>query len=146
MTFLTSLKRLREENPTFATLLVYLIKLSHIGVILFTLIAVFISNNIFMLMALIIFETIVILQWYVYGVCILTPIENALSGKSEKSFMTTYLESAFSKTGSNLFWILLPLFVISVSLYKIYHIKLEPIIKKEIEKIEKRIEKEKEKL
>jgi len=124
MTFLTSVKKLREENPILATLLLYTIVLFHFCLVLFLFIGVFISDNILIIMSIIIVETFILLQWHVYGECILTPIENALSRKASNiSFMSDFLNSVISKTGTDVFWTLKPPVIIIACLYKIYYLK-----------------------
>ena len=127
MTFLNSLKQLREVNPTLATLLVYILKLLHVFFVAFDIIGPFIFDNILILMSIIILEIVILLQWYIYGICLLTPIENALSGKANStfiSFLTEYLESILSKKGAYAFWTFKPFFVVVVCLYKIYYLKI----------------------
>jgi hypothetical protein len=87
------------------------------------LIGIFVWDNVLLLMGIILFVTLILLQWYMYGVCLITPIENALSGNTTSSFISDYLDSILSKNGTDVVWILAPFVLIATCLYKIYHLK-----------------------
>ena len=56
----------------------YFIIFLHIIILPFSLIVYFFVNNFYIIFLLIIYYTISIIGWIIYGVCILTPIENFL--------------------------------------------------------------------
>lgn len=114
-------KKIREEYPLTTTFLKYFLKIIHIIMMFLPIYIVIYSKNNIILSLLILAMSIGILLWYLFGYCILSPIENALDDSdrtSEASFITN---TANKMVGSNLKLILsiYPIIIIIICLIKI---------------------------
>jgi hypothetical protein len=107
----------------------YLILIIHSIILPTTFILLFFKNFIIDYLILLYF-TIVILGWIIFGNCILTPLENYLLGKkeyyddnTERSRITIFLEDNL-KINKNIifyFFVFLPMIIITIILFKIYY-------------------------
>ena len=108
----------------------YFIIFIHIIILPFSLIAYFFINNFYINFLLIIYYTISIIGWIIYGACILTPIENYLIGCNLKNEDGTErsqtLDFICKYANLNLkyikkFTIHIPSIIITILLIKIYN-------------------------
>lgn len=110
-------------------ILSYILKFIHLILSLTLIFLPYITNNIIILSILSVIYILTISQWYIFGYCLLSPIENLLTGNSEhdvnNSFMSQYFKNKFNINDHNLkiLCTLIPLInftvcIIKINLYK----------------------------
>lgn len=83
-------QKIRSEYPITTYIMRIILKLVHI-VLIIGAFSVFFTRNSYIILSIIIYNTIILYLWYCYGYCILSPIENALDDTertSKGSFLT----------------------------------------------------------
>ena len=120
------IKKIKNQYPVMCTILLYFIKIFHQILALFIYFFVFFSNNREILMFIILLNMITVIQWYVFGNCVLTPIENMLEDNNfvyedgtQQSFMVYYPSLIFGKDFMFYFFSFMPFVTTSVALYRI---------------------------
>jgi hypothetical protein len=87
---------------------------------------IFFIKNFYLNFFLLIYFTFIVVQWVTYGNCILSPLENYLLGKNDKteeSMITNMFSKYINKHLMNIFLTYLPLFMIIIILFKLYYNK-----------------------
>lgn len=79
-----NIKAWLDDHPAIKQILLYSVILFHIVIYVFVNVFVFLTNDIKILLTIIIVNSLIILQWYLCGDCILTPLEHILGGKQEQ--------------------------------------------------------------
>lgn len=81
-------------------------------------------DNFFINFFLLLYFTSIVIQWIIYGNCILSPIENYLLGEkkdnTEKSMITVYFNKYISEKLMTIYLTYLPLVIIILVLIKLY--------------------------
>jgi len=126
------MQKISEQYPVLKAAVLYLIKGIHIGIMIFMFVGVFAFTSIVPLMMVIAVSSLVLLQWYIVGNCVFTPIENMLSGSTSKyedgtdrSFFTDIPSKLFGRDNVRRFFTVAPFVIILIALYRIYHIKTD---------------------
>jgi hypothetical protein len=108
----------------------YLVMILHILFSIFVIFAPFITNNIHILLLVIIVKSFILTQWFFFGSCFLNKIENDLLSRTdtvyedgkEKSFFVHYFAKYFDESNTYTFFSLLPLIVSTFCILKIMYI------------------------
>lgn len=82
------------------------------------------SNNRFVLYVCIFLESLLYLQWHIFGECLLTRLENVYKTESvnQDSFMIKTMSAVFGKTFTDNIFLFAPIFLIALALYKVERI------------------------
>jgi len=80
-----NIKAWLDDHPVIKQILFYTVCLFHIVLSLFMNVFVFFTNDIRILFAIIIVNSSIILHWYIFGDCMLKPLEHILGDKQEKN-------------------------------------------------------------
>jgi hypothetical protein len=83
-------EKLRSEYPITTHIMRIILKLVHLFLVFYSFLLFFTTNS-YIILSIIIFNTIILYLWYYNGYCILSPIENALDDSertSKGSFLT----------------------------------------------------------
>ena len=127
-----SLLQLKYENPVLSDAILSVIITLHLSLCASPLLLVIFSNNIYVLIIAILLQIAVPLHWILLGHCFFTPIENVMSQKGINDGAVNYILLRMlniinipnSQILVNFFIILLPAFIISLAVFKIYYYKL----------------------
>jgi len=127
-----SLLQLKYENPALSDAILAVIITLHLSLCASPLLLVIFSNNIYVLIIAILLQIAVPLHWILLGHCFFTPIEKVMSQKGMNDGAVNYIllrmlniiNTPNSQILVNFFIILLPVFIISLAVFKIYYYKL----------------------
>jgi hypothetical protein len=115
------LTKFRIQYPTAASILYIIILIPHLLIPGIILLFLFFSNNILILMGIIMFELILVLHWHVHKECCIIPIERALS--SNQTTVETVGQSIVGKPVLDVLHIILRPIITFMALYRIYYLK-----------------------
>lgn len=127
-----SLIQLKYENPALSDAILAVVITLHFALCASPLLLVLFSRNVYVLIIAILLQIAVPLHWILLGHCFFTPIEKTLSQKGMNDGAVNYILIRMlqivnipnSQMLVNLFLILIPVFIISLALYKIHYYKL----------------------
>jgi hypothetical protein len=130
-----SLIQLKYENPALSDAILSVVITFHFALCASPLLLVLFSNNIYVLIIAILLQIAVPLHWILLGHCFLTPIEKVMSQKGMNDGavnhillrMLNIIHIPNSQILVNMFLVLLPTFIISLAVFKIYYYKLAKI-------------------
>ena len=130
-----SLIQFKYENPALSDAVLAVVITLHFALCSAPLLLVLFSRNIYVLIIAILLQIAVPLHWILLGHCFFTPIEKTLSQKGMNDGAVNYtlirmlqiVNIPNSQMLVNLFLILIPVFIISLALYKIHYYKLAKI-------------------
>jgi len=128
----SSLLQLKYENPALSDAILSIVITLHFVLCASPLLLVIFSNNIYVLIIAILLQIAVPLHWILLGHCFFTPIEKVMSQKGMNDGAVNYIllrmlniiNTPNSQILVNFFIILLPVFIISLAVFKIYYYKL----------------------
>ena len=118
-------------------ILQWFIKISHIALLISVVVGPFLFRSAVAGGLLFLLTMIVVLQWYAYGMCLLTPIEHYFEGRNmlaaslptpteekqaeepPKSFLYTIVTRVLGDKGADLLFALVPLMLSAVTLYRL---------------------------
>jgi hypothetical protein len=128
----SSLIQLKYENPVLSDAILAIVITLHFALSAAPLFLVLFSRNIYVLIIAILLQIAVPLHWIILGHCFFTPIEKTMSQKGMNDGAVNYMllgilnivNTPNSQRLINLFLILLPVFIITLAIFKISYYKL----------------------
>jgi len=131
----SSLLQLKYENPVLSDAILSVIITLHLTLCASPLLLVLFSNNIYVLIIAILLQIAVPIHWILLGHCFFTPIEKVMSQKGMNDGAINYMllkmlniiHTPNSQLLVNMFLFLIPVFIISLAIFKIHYYKLAKI-------------------
>lgn len=106
------------------------LKALHIAMMLYVNVGVFLSDSRYVLYSIIFLQALMLTQWYLFGGCVFTPLENFLNDKNKAEKFESGLEVGFtSKLFQKVFGLsldttfkvtsLIPILMVTIALYRL---------------------------